>query len=122
MQDALRRFKAEIFQALSHPTRIAIVECLHDGEQTVGKLIEQLGLEQANVSQHLAILRTKQIVTARRAGNQVYYSLRDPVLAEVLTLLHEYFHSHLNESINMLDEMKQPRAMRVQRTRDGKLG
>jgi ArsR family transcriptional regulator len=108
MPDALRRFKAEIFQALAHPTRIAIVEALQSGEQPAGRIIDQLGLEQANVSQHLAILRAKQVVTTRRAGNQVYYSLRDPVLAEVLVLLREYFYSHLSESVSMLDAMKSP--------------
>jgi DNA-binding transcriptional ArsR family regulator len=103
--DALRRFKAEIFQALAHPTRIALVETLQQGEQPAGKLIEQLGLEQANVSQHLAILRAKQVVTTRRAGNQVYYALRDPVLSRVLNLLREYFYAHLSESAGMLEEL-----------------
>lgn len=108
MQDTLRRFKAEIFQALAHPTRIALVEALQEGEQPAGRLIEQLGLEQANASQHLAVLRAKQVVTTRRAGNQVYYALRDPVLAQVLGLLRDYFYSHLSESVSMLDQMKQP--------------
>ena len=91
MDDTLRRFKAEIFQALAHPTRIAIVEMLQEGELSAGAIIERLGLEQANVSQHLAILRSKQVVSTRRTGNQVHYSLRDPVLAQVLALLREYF-------------------------------
>jgi DNA-binding transcriptional ArsR family regulator len=106
VSDALRRFKAEIFQALAHPTRIAVVEALQDGELPAGSLIDRLGLEQANVSQHLAILRAKQVVTTRRAANQVYYSLRDPVLAQVLVLLREYFYSQLSESASMLDAMK----------------
>ena len=55
MPDALRRFKAEVFQALAHPTRIAIVELLRNGPLPAGKLIEQLGIEQANASQHLAV-------------------------------------------------------------------
>ena len=106
MEDTLRRFKAEIFQALAHPTRIAIVEMLQEAELSAGTIIERLGLEQANVSQHLAILRSKQVVSTRRARNQVYYSLRDPVLTEVLGLLREYFYSHLSESVSMLDAMK----------------
>ncbi len=48
MGDDLRRFKSEIFQALANPTRIAIVEALRDGELSAGKLIEKLGIEQAN--------------------------------------------------------------------------
>jgi DNA-binding transcriptional ArsR family regulator len=108
MQDPLRRFKADIFQALAHPTRIAILEFLGDGELSAGALIEKLGMEQANVSQHLAILRTKQIVMNRRAGNQVFYSVRDPIIIEVLHLMRAYFHAHLKESLGMLDEMEKP--------------
>jgi len=60
MKDSLRRFKAEIFQALAHPTRIAIVEALRNGELPAGRLIDQLELEQANASQHLSVLRAKK--------------------------------------------------------------
>lgn len=105
MHRALRQFKAQIFQALAHPTRIAIVDALRDGELTAGALVERLQLEQANASQHLAILRTKQIVVNRRVGTQVYYSLRDPVLIEVLDLLRRYFYSHVTQTLQMLEEV-----------------
>jgi DNA-binding transcriptional ArsR family regulator len=108
VHDPLRRFKADIFQALAHPTRIAIVELLGEGELSAGSLIERLGIEQATVSQHLAVLRAKQIVANRRAGNQVFYSIRDPLISEVLFLMRRYFHTHLKESLGMLDEMDKP--------------
>jgi DNA-binding transcriptional ArsR family regulator len=94
---ALQRFKAEIFSALAHPTRVAIVEALRDAdaELSAGKLIELLELERVNASQHLAVLRAKQIVVGRKVGNQVFYSLRHPVLGEVLDILRTYFKSHL---------------------------
>ena len=57
VQDALRKFKAQIFQALAHPTRIAIIEALRDGELPAGRLLDLLQVEQANLSQHLAVLR-----------------------------------------------------------------
>ena len=107
MSDSLRRFKAEIFQALSHPTRIAIVEALRDGELPAGRLAELLQVEQANLSQHLAVLRAKQVLVNRKVGNQVYYAVRDPVLGQVLDLLRQYFHSHLHETLAMLGEMDQ---------------
>jgi DNA-binding transcriptional ArsR family regulator len=106
MTQELRRFKAEIFQALAHPTRIAIVELLRNGEMSAGQLIEQLGLEQANASQHFSVLRTKQIVVNRKEGNQVFYSLRDPVLIEVLDVLKRYFYSQLSQTMSMLKEMR----------------
>jgi DNA-binding transcriptional ArsR family regulator len=102
----LRTFKARIFQGLAHPTRIAIVEALSGRELPAGKLIEKLGLEQANASQHLAVLRARQVVVARKSGNQVYYSLRDPVLKQVLLLLRDYFYAQLNESASLLKEIR----------------
>ena len=108
MPDAIRRFKADIFQALGHPTRIAILELLSEGELSAGTLIEKLGMEQANVSQHLAVLRAKQIVVNRRAGNQVFYSVRDPLISEVLALMKRYFQKHLKEALVMLDEIDKP--------------
>jgi DNA-binding transcriptional ArsR family regulator len=106
MNRTLRQFKAQIFQGLAHPTRIAIVDALRNGEISAGTLVERLSLEQANASQHLAVLRAKQIVVNRKVGNQVYYSLRDPVLIEVLDLLRRYFSSHLTETRGLLEEME----------------
>src|SRR5713226_6634375 len=98
MPDSLRRFKAGVFQALAHPTRIAIIELLRDEEKVpVSRIYERLGLEQANVSQHLAVLRARQIVLGRKDGNQVFYSLRDPILGKVLNLMRQYFQAHLQE-------------------------
>jgi ArsR family transcriptional regulator len=105
MPDALRRFKAEIFQGLAHPTRIAIVEALRDHELPAGAIIERLGLEQANASQHLAVLRSRLIVNSRREGNQVYYSLRDPILAEVMESMRSYFQRHMADSLALLEEI-----------------
>jgi ArsR family transcriptional regulator len=100
----LRTFKAEIFQALAHPTRIAIVEALRQGEVGAGALRSAVPVGQANLSQHLAILRAKQIVTSRKQGNQVFYAIRHPVLIDVLDLLRRYFDAHLQETIAILHE------------------
>ena len=105
MPDTLRQFKANIFQALAHPTRIAIIEVLRDGELPAGAIIERLGLEQANASQHLSILRAKQIVTSRKEGNQVFYAVRDRLLIEVLDIMRRYFQAHVEESLSMLKEI-----------------
>jgi ArsR family transcriptional regulator len=106
MHDPIRRFKAEFFQALAHPTRIAIVDLLRDGELSAGALIGRLGVEQANASQHLTILRTKHILVNRKAGNQVFYSVRDPLILEVLDLMRRYFYAQLAENQAMLEEIR----------------
>lgn len=105
MPDSLRRFKADIFQALAHPTRIAIIELLGTGELCAGDLMERLEMEQANISQHLAVLRAKQLVANRKVGNQVFYSVRDPIILKVLALMRHYFQKHLKEASNLLEEM-----------------
>ncbi len=107
MPDSLRRFKAGVFQALAHPTRVAIVELLRDEKEVpVSRIHERLGLEQANASQHLAVLRAKQIVVGRKEGNQVFYSLRDPILGKILDLLRQYFQAHLKDALEMLQDME----------------
>ena len=106
MQEMLRTYKANIFRALSHPTRIAILELLRDRELSARAIQEKLGLEQANLSQHLAILRSHQIVVNRKDGNQVFYSIRNPVLVEVLDIMRTYFQSSLTDAVQMLREVK----------------
>lgn len=108
MPDTLRQFKANIFQALAHPTRIAILELLREGELPVSVIIERLGLEPANVSQHFAVLKAKNIVVNRKEGNQVFYSVRDPLLIEVLDLMRRYFQAHMEEAVSMLRSMNEP--------------
>ena len=104
MPESLRRFKADFFQALAHPTRIAIVELLSEGELSAGALIERLGVEQANASQHLTVLRSKHIVHSRKEGSQVFYAIRDPLISEVLDIMRRYFQAHVEESLSLLNE------------------
>ena len=106
MLDTMRQFKAGIFQALGHPTRVAIVEFLSHGEMSVSGLCEKVGVEQANASQHLAVLRNKHIVETRKEGNQIFYRLRGPLLGEVLAKMRDYFLAHITEAMEMLREEK----------------
>ncbi len=105
MQEALRTYKANIFRALSHPTRIAILEVLRDNELSARAIQEKLGLEQATLSQHLAILRSYQIVVNRKDGNQVFYSIRNRVLVQVLDIMRQYIQSSLADAVQMLGEV-----------------
>jgi ArsR family transcriptional regulator len=112
MQTMLREYKAGIFQALANPTRIAILEVLRDGEMAAGAIQERLGVEQANLSQHLAILRSRRIVSHRKEGNQVFYSFRNKVLIKVLDLMRRHFEANLHEAVQTLSEMKLERTSR----------
>jgi len=109
----LRLFKAQVFQALAHPTRIAVVEALRDGEVSAGRPPLATVCRAGQPLQHLGVLRAKQIVASRKAGNQVYYTLRDPVLIQVLDLLKQYFNAHLSESVALLGAMTADEDRRV---------
>jgi DNA-binding transcriptional ArsR family regulator len=118
MLDSMRQFKAGVFQALAHPTRIALVECLQKGELSVGQLCEQVGIEQANASQHLAVLRNKHIVQTRKEGNQIFYRLSDPLLGKVLEAMKAFFLAHIDEALQVLKE-EQMEARASQRKQEG---
>ena len=105
MRSAVRAFKADFFKALAHPVRIHLIDCLREGERSVGELSELVGLELANVSQQLAVLRSKNIVTARKEGNAVYYSVKDPELFTLLNSAKTVFNNHLITVQGVLQHM-----------------
>ena len=108
----LQAFKAEFFKALAHPVRIRILEMLVRGERGVQELQESMGLNQPTVSQHLAVLRAKNIVTARKNGTTVRYSLRDPLLADLLEVARQIFNNHLVDTQTLLQELHRERRRR----------
>jgi ArsR family transcriptional regulator len=110
--DNLQAFKAEFFRALAHPVRIRILEALVRGERTVGQLQRALDLEQSLVSQQLAILRAKNVVTPRKDGTTVYYALRDPLLSDLLDVARKIFNRHLVGTQDLLRELQRERKVR----------
>jgi DNA-binding transcriptional ArsR family regulator len=107
--DVLRKFKAGIFKVLAHPTRIHIIETLRAGELSVGAILERVKVEPANLSQHLSVLRHSHLLVTRKDGNHVLYSLRDPLLIEVLDAMRKYFQRHFEDSIEILKQMEKVR-------------
>lgn len=76
---------AEILKALAHPVRICIVSnLLEKGEANVSEMQDCLGAPQSTISQHLQRLRLADIVTSRRAGLEVYYSIKNPQIGHCL--------------------------------------
>lgn len=77
LNDALFGSIADRFKALGEPARLRILDALRDGERTVGELVEQTGLNQANLSKHLQMLHGLDFVERRKDGLFVYYRLAD---------------------------------------------
>ena len=109
MQTPLQEAKGDLFRALANPTRIRILEQLVHGERAVQDLQDALQLEQPIVSQHLAALRAKNVVRVRRERTQAFYSLRSPLIADLLRVAREFLGHHLTESQSMLRELQRER-------------
>jgi len=107
MQDPLRNFKAEFFKALSHPARIKILDMLRTDELSVTELQDRLGIEASSVSQHLSVLRHKNIVESRKAGTTVYYRVRDLEILELLDVARRIFTNHLINNRSTLELLEE---------------
>jgi len=83
------RLQAEICKTLADVKRLMIIHEIRDGEKSVGQLVSELGVPQANVSQHLAILRERGIVSTRREGTSIYYSLANPKIGQACDMVQE---------------------------------
>jgi len=102
----LQTFKAQFFRALAHPVRIKILEILVRGDRSVQELQKALKLEQPVVSQQLAVLRNRGIVTSQKLGLSVRYALRDPAVGQLLGVARRIFNNHLVDTRGMLRELR----------------
>jgi DNA-binding transcriptional ArsR family regulator len=102
----LQTFKADFFRALGHPVRIRLVEELGQGERTVADLQQALGIPQPLVSQQLAVLRGRELVSTRKSGANVVYALRDPLLVELLAVARRIFDNRLTDTTAMLRALR----------------
>ena len=87
--DTDRRRSATVARALADPKRLCVLETLAQGERSVSDLSRDVGCQIPNMSQHLGVLRSAGLVTARREGTTIYYSLADPRVIEAYKLLQD---------------------------------
>ena len=98
METRAYKWQAKMAKALAHPTRIAILEILRRGEVCVCEMSPELEASQANVSQHLAVLRDSNLVTVRREGGRMMYRVTDERVFRVLDLVAAIRHDQLNQA------------------------
>ena len=85
--EATQQRSAAVARALADAKRLCVLQCLGEGELSVRDLSDRVGCQVPNMSQHLSVLRSAGLVTARRDGNTVYYRLADPRVLEACQLL-----------------------------------
>lgn len=99
-------FKADLFKVLSNPVRIQILDALRTGERSVNDISEWLEVEPSSISQQLAVLRSRNLVTSRKQGNFVFYSIRDPAIFKILDAALEVFNNHLVDVREALEQLE----------------
>ena len=105
--EEIYQLHAEICQALADPKRLLILNALRDGRRSVGELVVALDLRQANVSQHLGVLRQRSMVVAEREGAQVYYHLAHPKIIQALDILREVLAEQLARKAELHDAYRE---------------
>lgn len=103
MDERIFQMHAEVCKSLSSPVRLKILNSLRGGEKPVEKLRDELGLNKANLSQHLAVLRQRKIVVTRRAGRNIYYRIANPKMIKACDLLREVLLEQLREGEKLVN-------------------
>ena len=106
MTTPIHQVKAEFFKTLGHPARIRVLEILRDGERPVAELIPAVGLEASHLSQQLGVMRRANLVQARKVGSNVYYSVAEPLLFELLEVAKRIITASLVETQELLEQMQ----------------
>ena len=102
----LYQLKAEFFKTLGHPARIRVLELLSEREHAVAEMLPQVGIEPAHLSQQLAVLRRANLVTSRKQGSTVYYSLTSPQVAELLAVARQILTGVLSGQAELLHDLR----------------
>ena len=99
------KIKADFLKGLAHPVRLQIIEYLKEGEASVGKLVQELGVEQSNLSRHLAVLRDSGVLEARQEKTSVYYAIHDQDIFKILRPIAELLRKKLKKSERILESL-----------------
>ncbi len=97
-EEELYRLQAEFCKGMAHPKRIQILGVLKGGERTVTELARLTGIPQANMSQHLSLLRQFGLLNTRRNGTNIYYSISDRRIIEACDLVRSCIGERLKKS------------------------
>jgi DNA-binding transcriptional ArsR family regulator len=104
----LYEVKAEFFKTLGHPARIRVLELLSERDHSVAEMLPDVGIEPANLSQHLAVLRRAGLVTSRKEGATVIYSPASPHVAELLAVARRILTGLISDQAELLEDLREP--------------
>lgn len=103
--EEIHQLHAELCQAIADPKRILILYALAECPLSVTELASALDVRQSNVSQHLAVLRERGMVTTQREGTTIHYSIRYPAVLEALDLLRGVLNEKLDDARSQAERL-----------------
>jgi len=101
----LFKLQADVCKTMANPVRMEIIYALKEGEKTVSELVEAMGLNKSNVSQHLAILKSAEVVDARRDGQNIFYSIANGKIIEACRLMREVLMEQISKKQKLMDRI-----------------
>jgi ArsR family transcriptional regulator len=102
LEDIAFERQAQICKAFANPVRLKIIDQVSRGECSATELQETLGISKANLSQHIAVLKTVGVIGARRDGKQLYYSLAIPEVKQACQLVRKVLYAQLEGAKQLL--------------------
>lgn len=100
--ERIYKLHAELCKTLANPTRLKILSLLRDGEKSVSELTAVTGVRQATISQHLAVLRQRGVVSTRKDGANIFYKIANPKMVEACDIIREVLFEQWAEMENWL--------------------
>jgi DNA-binding transcriptional ArsR family regulator len=101
---------AQFLKLIANGNRLHILHLLREGELNVGELEQKMGVSQPALSQHLARMRQEGILEAKRAGQQIFYSIKDDRITEIIALLNDFFHEDVSYATHHVSDFSSKHA------------
>lgn len=97
--------QADVCKVFANSRRLEIINHLKEKELSAGELISKTGLNKTNLSQHMAVLKSKGVILSRREGVTVYYRIASPKIIEACILMREVLMEQLQEKGRMISRL-----------------
>lgn len=101
------KLTADLFKSLGHPVRIRILQMLEKGELCVCEMIDEIGIEQSNLSQHLGVLKKQGLIESRKEGQWVRYWLASPSVTQLVKAGEQILRERIDHSQSLLRYLSQ---------------
>lgn len=106
MDDLILKMTSELIKSLAHPIRIKLLKILSHGERCVCELVQKTGVEQSNLSQHLSLLKRQGIISSRKEGTRVMYSITNFAVLDLVKIAENILFEHIKNREEITKRIK----------------